>query len=203
MAWTNIPDANLDAGSPLRDVDLMALRDNTTHARNEHGMVAFSASGTFTPVPGVTTYRVTLYGGGGGGGGSYPAFNGNGGAGGYGGVGIFYLYGITTPQYVTIGGGGAGGALYAAGNPGGNSSIGGMVASGGGGGGAGCQHGAYTSGDNGANGGCGGLGGHAGVMAAPFYSAYGWAGPGGVAAGDNATGGVGTNGNHGLCIIEW
>lgn len=49
----------------------MALRDNIVFARNTHGLVAFGGNATFTPVAGVTTYKVTLCGGGGGGGGSH------------------------------------------------------------------------------------------------------------------------------------
>lgn len=34
MAWTNIPNANLDVGAPLRSVDILALRDNITALAN-------------------------------------------------------------------------------------------------------------------------------------------------------------------------
>ena len=34
MAWTNIPNANLAAGAPIRSVDLIALRDNIPAVAN-------------------------------------------------------------------------------------------------------------------------------------------------------------------------
>lgn len=34
MAWTNIPNANLAAGAPIRSVDLIALRDNIAAQAN-------------------------------------------------------------------------------------------------------------------------------------------------------------------------
>ena len=34
MAWTNIANANLDVGAPLRSVDILALRDNITALAN-------------------------------------------------------------------------------------------------------------------------------------------------------------------------
>jgi hypothetical protein len=34
MAWTNIPNANLAAGAPIRSVDLLALRDNISAVAN-------------------------------------------------------------------------------------------------------------------------------------------------------------------------
>jgi hypothetical protein len=34
MTWTNIPNANLAAGAPIRSVDLIALRDNITAQAN-------------------------------------------------------------------------------------------------------------------------------------------------------------------------
>lgn len=203
MSWTDIPDANLEPGKPLRSVDMLALRDNIIYARNVHGIAVFGANGTFIPVIGVTTYKVTLYGGGGGGGGSYPSAGGSGGAGGFGGVGVFYVN-ITSPQNIVIGAGGNGGAMYANGTNGGNTSACGFIATGGAGGFAGCQHGPHTNGDDGANGSCGGAGlaAHAGVLALPFYSSYGWRGAGSVLD----AGGVSSNssnGNSGICVIEW
>jgi hypothetical protein len=35
MAWTNIPNANLAAGAPIRSVDILALRDNITALAND------------------------------------------------------------------------------------------------------------------------------------------------------------------------
>ena len=35
MAWTNIPNANLAAGAPIRSVDLIALRDNFAAMANQ------------------------------------------------------------------------------------------------------------------------------------------------------------------------
>ena len=34
MAWTNIANANLDIGAPIRSVDILALRDNVTALAN-------------------------------------------------------------------------------------------------------------------------------------------------------------------------
>jgi len=34
MAWTNIANANLDVGAPIRSVDILALRDNITALAN-------------------------------------------------------------------------------------------------------------------------------------------------------------------------
>jgi len=35
MAWTNIPNANLAAGAPIRSVDILALRDNVVALGNQ------------------------------------------------------------------------------------------------------------------------------------------------------------------------
>jgi len=35
MAWTNIPNANLAAGAPIRSVDLLAIRDNFAAMANQ------------------------------------------------------------------------------------------------------------------------------------------------------------------------
>ncbi len=193
MAWTNIPDANLDAGSPLRDVDLMALRDNIAYARNTHGFAVFTSNGVFVPVAGITTYRVTLYGGGGGGGGLRTGY-GDGGRGGFGGTGMFYANGITVNQQIVIGGGGYGGSANSLGGGGGNTTAFGITAAGGGGGGvAYYDNGAYQAGPSGNDGGCNsaGVNAHAGIFAYPFFSSYGWCGGQSIA------------GNGGICIIEW
>lgn len=171
----------------------MALRDNIIYARNVHGFAAFGANGTFIPVAGVTTYKVTLYGGGGGGGG-YRYGYGDGGRGGFGGTGVFYAYNITTNQQIIIGGGGAAGGPGSAGGRGGDTIAFGITASGGNGGGvAYYDNGAYQNGPNGSDGGCNstGLNANANVFAQPFYSSYGWCG------------GQSVGGNQGICIIEW
>ena len=75
--WTTIPDGNIDAGSPLRDVDLMALRDNPVAIaerangapwQNIGNIVTLTGNGTWTVPVGVYRLIVTCVGGGQGGG---------------------------------------------------------------------------------------------------------------------------------------
>lgn len=82
MAWTNIPNANLDVGAPLRSVDILAIRDNITALANgdtgappikaaalgagqtgnapifaARAWVNFDGTGTFTPNPSTSKIR--------------------------------------------------------------------------------------------------------------------------------------------------
>lgn len=82
MAWTNIANANLDVGAPVRSVDLLALRDNITALANgdtgappikaqalgsgqtgnapifaARAWVSFDGTGTFTPNPSTSKIR--------------------------------------------------------------------------------------------------------------------------------------------------
>jgi len=84
MAWTNIPNANLDVGAPLRSVDILALRDNITALANgdtgappikaaafgsgqsgnapifaARAWVNFDGTGTFTPNPSTSKIRAS------------------------------------------------------------------------------------------------------------------------------------------------
>ena len=85
--WTNIPDANIDAGSPMRDVDLMAMRDNPIAIaerasgapwQNIGDVTTLTSSGTWTVPTGVYRIIVTCIGGGQGGGLAQTDGNGNG-----------------------------------------------------------------------------------------------------------------------------
>jgi hypothetical protein len=102
-----------------------------------------SASGTYTPTPGMATCIPEVVGGGGGGGGSPAtsgtqfALAGGGGSGAYG-KGRFTAAQIGASQTATIGAAGAAGAVGGAGGTGGTSSLGALIsAPGGSGGGAG------------------------------------------------------------------
>ena len=135
--WTAIPDSNIDAGSPLRDVDLMALRDNTQFVKDTHGYQVFTASGTFTPPIGITSYRVIIVGGGGGGGRGVYTGNNNAvsGSGGDGGAIETVASNQNQLSYaVIVGAGGAAGTASGNGGAGGNSSVFGLTVGGGGGG---------------------------------------------------------------------
>ena len=182
MAWTNIPDANLDAGSPLRDVDLMALRDNIVYARNTRGFAIFTSSGIFMPVAGITTYRISMCGGGGNGGSGMGDTRG--GNGGHGGAAIFYVNNVAVQKSIVVGGGG-----------GGSTTAFGVTAFGGG---NGSNATPQANGNNGAHGAAnsGGLNATAHTLAMPYINSYGYGGGGG-------DGVAGFGGNAGICVIEW
>jgi hypothetical protein len=82
MAWTNISNANLDIGAPIRSVDILALRDNVSAVPNgdtgaprikaealnggqsgsapiyaARAWVNFSGTNAFTPNPSTSTIR--------------------------------------------------------------------------------------------------------------------------------------------------
>ena len=84
MAWTNIANANLDVGAPIRSVDILALRDNITALANgdtgappikaaafgsgqtgnapifaPRAWVNFDGTGTFTPNPSTSKIRAS------------------------------------------------------------------------------------------------------------------------------------------------
>jgi len=147
---------------------------------------AFKASGTFTPAKGLTCDVLTVAGGGGGGGGG----------GGAGGLLYSATQSIATAQTVTIGAGGV-----ASGSKGTNSSVGSLIASGGGAGdsnlngGSGGGSSANTAGGT-ATAGQGNNGG-AGIT---FVTNCGFGGGGGAGAvggaGTTTTGGVGGAGTN-------
>ena len=116
-SWTNITNAQLATGAPVRSVDHLALRDNAIYANAVRGQL-FTANGTFTIPQGVEAIKVTVVGGGGG-------AAGNGGTGGGGGSAISYLTGLTSGATisVTVGAGGAGANNNGNGSAGGTSSI--------------------------------------------------------------------------------
>ena len=82
MAWTNIANANLDIGAPIRSVDILALRDNVSAIPNgdtgaprikaealnggqsgnapiyaARAWINFDGTGTFTPNPSTSKIR--------------------------------------------------------------------------------------------------------------------------------------------------
>ena len=99
--------------------------DQPTGFRN---MEIFTASGSFTPKPGVTRYLIRMKGGGGGGRGEAAT---NTAAGGSEAGEVFGFVDITAAQTVTIGAGGAGGTS-ANGSNGGNSTFGALATANGG-----------------------------------------------------------------------
>jgi hypothetical protein len=84
MAWTNIANANLDVGAPIRSVDILALRDNVSAVPNgdtgapriraealnggqsgnapifaARAWVNFDGTGTFSPNPSTSKIRAS------------------------------------------------------------------------------------------------------------------------------------------------
>ena len=84
MAWTNVANANLDVGAPIRSVDILAIRDNITALANgdtgappikaaalgsgqtgnapifaARAWVNFDGTGTFTPNPSTSKIRAS------------------------------------------------------------------------------------------------------------------------------------------------
>jgi hypothetical protein len=82
MAWTNIANANLDIGAPIRSVDILALRDNVSAVPNgdtnaprikaqalnggqsgnapiyaARAWISFNGTGTFSPNPSTSAIR--------------------------------------------------------------------------------------------------------------------------------------------------
>ncbi|MFU0780781.1 MAG: hypothetical protein ACFWT4_21805 [Citrobacter braakii] len=139
----------------------------------------FTASGTYTPIPGTKKIKVTLIGGGGGGGYAGPSFYGSGGGGG----GVVKKFMVApASQSVTVGAGGIAGTVIVEAGSGGNTTFGTLTASGGGGG-------RFNSNTGGGN----GLGGVATGGDVNIQGGTGWgglnisnillAGPGGCAPG--------------------
>lgn len=96
------------------------------------GIRVFSASGTYTPTPGMKNVRIRLVGGGGGSGGvgataSTQVVASSGGAAGSFAEGWLTAALIGASQSVTIGAGGTAGATYSAGGTGGDTSLGSLV----------------------------------------------------------------------------
>jgi len=103
-SWTNIPNANLAAGAPIRSVDILAIKENTVYngevLRNKQ---VFTSSGTFNVPANVHRVKVSVIGAGGNGSnGTTNTDNGcGGGAGGY----ILDFVGVTAggTASVTVG----------------------------------------------------------------------------------------------------
>lgn len=139
--WTNVLDSNLEPGDPIRSVDIIAIKDNTTAlAEGASGapeiyqkatqfsakaqVFATAGSFTFTIPTGVVRLKVTVVGGGGGGAGAFGVFCPvAGGAGAGGGAAIKWLAVTGGTLSVTVGSGGAGGATNFNGSTGGTSSV--------------------------------------------------------------------------------
>jgi hypothetical protein len=169
------------------------------------GVQSFTAPGTFTVPPGITSVRVSITGGGGGGSGSSNAENGLPGApGGYGGRGTKIITGLTAGANVavTVGNAGNGGAVSGvSGNPGNSSTFGPYITATGGGGSPGIP--------------AGGTPGAASGTTNAFDHHFtigrsGLGGLGGITAGNNGAGfnipfwpTVGQVGEPGIVIVEW
>jgi hypothetical protein len=121
--WTNVPDSNLEPGDPIRSVDIIAIKDNTTAlAEGASGAPeiyqkatlfsaraqVFTSNGTFTIPTGVIRLKVTVVGGGGAGGyGGFTGYDfGPGAGGGGGGAAIKWLSVTGGTLAVTVGGSG-------------------------------------------------------------------------------------------------
>jgi len=121
--WTNVPDSNLEPGDPIRSVDIIAIKDNTTAlAEGASGAPeiyqkatqfsakaqVFTSNGTFTIPTGVTRLKVTVVGGGGAGAASFASgcFGYAGAGGGGGGAAIKWLTVTGGTLAVTVGSGG-------------------------------------------------------------------------------------------------
>ena len=120
--WTNVPDSNLEPGDPIRSVDIIAIKDNTTAlAEGASGAPeiyqkatlfsaraqVFTSNGTFTIPTGVIRLKVTVVGGGGAGGyGPFDFYSGftRGAGGGGGGAAIKWLSVTGGTLAVTVGG---------------------------------------------------------------------------------------------------
>jgi hypothetical protein len=124
--WTNVPDSNLEPGDPIRSVDIIAIKDNTTAlAEGASGapeiyqkatlfsaraqVFATAGSGqSFTIPTGVIRLKVTVVGGGGvGGSGPFDFYAGGftyGAGGGGGGASIKWLAVTGGTLLVTVGG---------------------------------------------------------------------------------------------------
>jgi hypothetical protein len=103
-SWTNIPNANLAAGAPIRSVDTLAIRDNIINTgENARNSQVFLSNGTFTVPPNVHRVKVTVLAAGGNGG-TGVVDGGTGGSGGQGGFVVSYV-GVTSggTASVTVG----------------------------------------------------------------------------------------------------
>ena len=202
--WTNIPDGNLEPGSPIRSADGLALRENPiaiAERANNAPRVAPNSyqklfnSGTFTVPDGVTRICIWLVGAGAGGddGGSptdggntsmagYTATGGNAGSGGDPGAGV----------------GGKGN--YADGQGGGYQSAGGSSGLGTGGGG---RNTSPSSTDGGGGGAYNNSGGGGGCERRVINVTPGQGISYSCGAGGNGTGTNGGNGGDGFIIVEY
>ncbi len=149
----------------------------------------FTASGTFTPPPGVTAVRYLVVGGGGGGGGITNVNAGGAGGGGAGGYRAATGFAVTpgTSYTITVGAGGAGaacsGGTCTAGSNGGNSVFSSITATGGG-------RGGYVGNNVGTAGGSGG----GGRLDTSGTGGAGTSGQGNNGGNGNATGNGGAGG---------
>lgn len=151
-----------DNGNGVLEASEIDGTDYVCHGISASGVQVFTASGTFTPPPGITSFRVLVVGGGGGG----PGSHWNGGGSGHVRVGTFN---VTSAVTITVGGGGIGGQAgnQFPGTDGGASSFGAFLSAPGGQGGW-YKAGDALAGDGGSGGGgagnsgCGGAGGTAG-----------------------------------------
>lgn len=200
-SWTNITNAQLATGAPVRSVDHLALRDNAIYANAIRGQV-FTANGTFTIPQGVEAIKATVVGGGGNGGGNNGDFFG--GAGGGSGFAFSFLTGLTSGNTIAVTVGGAGGfsriasgtqtittvtANAGAGGQGADPSSYGHGAGGGGGSATGGQ--INNSGESGLNGG--------------FQYSFGWGGRSiyGSSVAYGSGGYSSSAGKQGIVIFEW
>jgi hypothetical protein len=217
--WTNVPDSNLEPGDPIRSVDIIAIKDNTTAlAEGASGapeiyqkatqfsakaqVYATAGSFTFTIPIGVVRLKVTVVGGGGSGGGGNGCVNGGGG--GNGGAAVKWLSVTSGTLSVTVGAGGTAVGALNNGVTGGTSSVASGTQS--------ITTISATGGAGGTNGGAGGARGADGLGSngdlnyrsnGPFGSSSV-----GTTAGKYGGGGFGlsvsgTAGEAGLVVFEW
>ncbi len=179
---------------------VLCLASNVSHAQTITQL--FTANGTFTVPPCVTTVQVESWGGGGGGGGSITNPANNSGGGGGGGAYVLVASIPVTPgntYNVVVGAGGTAGSAVSGGN-GGSSSFNGTAVAAGGAGGA--LYNNFFSAGNGA-GGAGGTGGtyNGGNGHSGSHPDSGGGGGGGAGNGGNGGAGglivAGTGGNAG------
>jgi len=145
MAWTDIPDTDIDADSPITETLMTQIRDNIENVRQVTQQI-FTTSGTYTKPTGLAYALVQVVGGGGGGGGADSTAitletAASGGDGGGMSVELISAASIGATETVTVGSGGTAGAAAGGGDggAGGSSSFGSHCSATGGAGGKGHQ----------------------------------------------------------------